>query len=153
VLLVAITQPIQNLTVSSTVGSPTIIGSGALGLHLARCAYGIHPAWWLPRTVVHLAPGQACCWHPYPLLPPVPIRVWTSSIIRMMFPAADLIHNRLEALFKFATESGACKPISRLITCLSPEGRGRFLLTMRWASPSAIAVLPTPGSPIKLGYS
>jgi len=41
--------------------------------------------------------------------------------------------------------------ISRLITRLSKSRRDTFFCTMRKANPSAIADLPTPGSPIRMG--
>ncbi|GCA89860.1 hypothetical protein MiTa_03213 [Microcystis aeruginosa NIES-4264] len=43
------------------------------------------------------------------------------------------------------------KPISRVTTRFSSRMSGISLLAMRWANPSAIAVLPTPGSPIRTG--
>ena len=43
------------------------------------------------------------------------------------------------------------KPISRVTTLLSSNISGTSLLTILWANPSAIAVFPTPGSPISIG--
>jgi len=43
------------------------------------------------------------------------------------------------------------RPISKVTTRLSSRISGTSLFVIRWAKPSAIAVLPTPGSPIKIG--
>ncbi len=43
------------------------------------------------------------------------------------------------------------EPMSRAKMVLSFRGGGDVPLTMRWASPSAMAVLPTPGSPMSTG--
>ena len=42
-------------------------------------------------------------------------------------------------------------PISRLNSCLSFNPTGTSPLTIRRASPSAMAVFPTPGSPMRTG--
>ena len=42
-------------------------------------------------------------------------------------------------------------PISKEKICFDFKFSGTSPRTIRWASPSAIAVLPTPGSPIKIG--
>ena len=42
-------------------------------------------------------------------------------------------------------------PISNEKICLDFKFSGTSPRTIRWANPSAIAVLPTPGSPIKIG--
>ena len=43
------------------------------------------------------------------------------------------------------------RPISNVTTLLSSNISGTSLLTILCANPSAIAVFPTPGSPIKIG--
>ena len=43
------------------------------------------------------------------------------------------------------------EPMSRVRTRLSARVSGMSPLTMRWARPSAMAVLPTPGSPMRAG--
>ena len=43
------------------------------------------------------------------------------------------------------------EPMSSVRTRLFASVSGTSLLTIRWASPSAIAVLPTPGSPMSAG--
>ena len=67
--------------------------------------------------------------------------------------AAQLLDHLLEALLELAAVLGAGhqEPMSRVSTRLSARISGMSPLTMRWARPSAMAVLPTPGSPIKAG--
>ena len=48
-------------------------------------------------------------------------------------------------------EPASSAPMSRLITRRSRSDSGTSPETMRWARPSTIAVLPTPGSPIRTG--
>ena len=48
-------------------------------------------------------------------------------------------------------EPASSEPMSRAITRRSRSDSGTSPSTMRWARPSTIAVLPTPGSPIRTG--
>ena len=49
----------------------------------------------------------------------------------------------------FAPATNALKSNSKIV--LSNKDSGTSFLTIRWARPSTIAVLPTPGSPINTG--
>src|SRR3989454_5974522 len=66
----------------------------------------------------------------------------------------DLAQHRLEPLFELPAElaAGDQAPMSSATTrrSLSPSGTSPF--TIRCANPSAIAGLPTPGSPIRPGF-
>ncbi len=89
-----------------------------------------------------------------PSAAPAPIRVWTSSITRMTFPAlriSSMIFLRRSSNSPRYLVPATSNPISRVTTRLSSRISGTSLLAMRWANPSAIAVLPTPGSPINTG--
>ena len=89
-----------------------------------------------------------------PSAAPAPIRVWTSSITRMTLPAV-----RISSMIFFNRSSNSPRylvpatsnPISKVTTRLSSKISGISFVAMRWAKPSAIAVLPTPGSPINTG--
>ena len=88
-------------------------------------------------------------------LEPVPTTVCNSSINRTICPS-DLVTSSSTVLRRFSKSPLYLAPAIRLP--ISREINWRFLsdsgtspLTMRWAKPSAIAVFPTPGSPIKTG--
>ena len=89
-----------------------------------------------------------------PSAAPAPISVWTSSITSMILFAV-----RTSSIIFFRRSSNSPrylvpainKPISRATTRLSSSVSGISLFTIRWAKPSAMAVLPTPGSPIRTG--
>ena len=89
-----------------------------------------------------------------PSAAPAPIRVCTSSITRMTL-FATLISSII--FFNLSSNSpryfvpATKRPISKVTTRLSSRISGTSLFVIRWAKPSAIAVLPTPGSPIKIG--
>ncbi len=86
---------------------------------------------------------------------PAPTSVCISSMNRMMPPAAAV--TSLSTAFSRSSNSprylapAISAPMSSAINCLSFSDSGTSPLTMRSASPSAIAVLPTPGSPISTG--
>src|SRR6266481_2592798 len=87
-----------------------------------------------------------------PSAAPAPTRVCNSSIKRMIWPWADSIS--ISTAFNLSSNSPRyfapanieprSKPTRRLLRRVS----GTSPETMRWASPSTIAVLPTPGSQI-----
>ena len=89
-----------------------------------------------------------------PSAAPAPIKVWTSSMTKMTLPA-----ERISSIIFFRRSSNSPryfvpatnKPMSRVTTRFSSRISGISVLAMRWARPSAIAVLPTPGSPINTG--
>ena len=65
----------------------------------------------------------------------------------------DLLENGLETVLELAAELGSRDqaPMSSAISLRFCRLSGTSPETMRWARPSAMAVLPTPGSPIKTG--
>ena len=90
-----------------------------------------------------------------PSPPPAPTSVWISSMKSTMLPSAEI--TSFTTAFRRSSNSPlyfapAIKaPMSRLKTCLFARSSGMSPLTIRWAMPSAMAVLPTPGSPIRIG--
>ena len=90
-----------------------------------------------------------------PSLFPAPTRLWISSINRMILPSAFSISFRtalsLSSNSPRYLAPAISEPMSSSIRSLSFKPRGTSLLKIRQASPSTIAVLPTPGSPIRTG--
>ena len=90
-----------------------------------------------------------------PSAAPAPTMVWISSIKRMMCPSLSLTSFR--TAFRRSSNSprylapATREPISREKIVLSFNVSGTSPLTIRCASPSTTAVLPTPGSPIRTG--
>ena len=86
---------------------------------------------------------------------PAPTRVCISSMNKMISPAAALISFKIA--FKRSSNSprylapAINAPMSKAINFLLRNDSGTSPLIMRNAIPSAMAVLPTPGSPIKTG--
>ena len=76
---------------------------------------------------------------------------------RMMFPSADSVTSFNTALSRSSNSPRNFAPAMRAphveqrrrFLFLSPSGTSPRM--MRWASPSTMAVLPTPGSPINTG--
>ncbi len=90
-----------------------------------------------------------------PSVLPAPTILWISSIKRMIRPSA--FFTSCKTAFKRSSNSPrnlapAIKaPISREKIVLSFRFSGTSFRTIRCANPSTMAVLPTPGSPIKTG--
>ena len=90
---------------------------------------------------------------PSPL--PAPTIVWISSIKMMVWPSS--LATSLNTAFKRSSNSPRYlapannKAISKTRTRLFLRVSGTSPFTIRWARPSTIAVLPTPGSPISTG--
>ncbi len=86
---------------------------------------------------------------------PAPTMVWSSSIKRMISPSDFLTSFR--TAFRRSSNSprnlapAISEPMSRENNVLSLRLSGTSPLMMRWARPSAMAVLPTPGSPMRQG--
>ena len=86
---------------------------------------------------------------------PAPTMVWSSSMKRIIWPL-DLATS-LTTLFKRSSNSpryfapATRADISSSTSSLSRRVLGTSPETMRSARPSTIAVLPTPGSPIRTG--
>ena len=86
---------------------------------------------------------------------PAPTRVWISSMKRMMFPSdfvtsliTDFNRSSNSPLY-FAPATSA--PMSSEKSCLFFKFSGTSPRKMRCARPSTMAVLPVPGSPIRIG--
>ncbi len=99
----------------------------------------------LSRLLASMAPSAA----------PAPTTVCSSSMNRMIWPSESLISFRT-ALRRSSNSPrylapAISAPRSREMTFLSLSVSGTSPRTMRWARPSAMAVLPTPGSPIRTG--
>ena len=90
-----------------------------------------------------------------PSVLPAPTMVCSSSIKRMILPSDFL--TSFSTLFKRSSNSprylapATSAPMSRLNTVRSFKFSGTSPFTMRCARPSAIAVLPTPASPMSTG--
>ena len=90
-----------------------------------------------------------------PSVLPAPTIVWISSMKRMIFPSDSLIafstaFSRSSNCPRYmAPAISAVMSSENTVRSFSPSGTSPR--TMRWASPSTMAVLPTPGSPIRTG--
>src|SRR4029453_16382957 len=90
-----------------------------------------------------------------PSAAPAPTIVWSSSMKRTIWPSAAWISLRT-ALSRSSNspryfQPASTAPMSSAITRRCRSDSGTSPETIRWASPSTIAVLPTPGSPISTG--
>ncbi len=87
--------------------------------------------------------------------PPAPTMVWSSSMKVMTSPSASVIS--FSTAFSRSSNSprylapATIEPMSRPMTRLPFSPSGTSPSTMRWARPSTMAVLPTPGSPMRTG--
>ena len=90
-----------------------------------------------------------------PSVAPAPTTVWSSSMKRITRPSA--FWTAPSTAFSRSSNSprnlapATSAPMSSATTFRSRSPSGTSPFTMRTASPSAIAVLPTPGSPISTG--
>ena len=90
-----------------------------------------------------------------PSAAPAPTIVWSSSRKRTIWPSASWTSVR--TAFSRSSNSprnfepASSEPMSRAITRRSRRLSGTSPSTIRCASPSTIAVFPTPGSPIRTG--
>ncbi len=89
-----------------------------------------------------------------PSAAPAPTMVCNSSINTMTSPAAlisaTILVSRSSNSPRYLVPAIIAER-SRAITRLRPSISGTWFSTIRWARPSTIAVLPTPGSPINTG--
>ena len=144
---------------SSTVGSPTWIGwkrrSSAASFStcfLYSSSVVAPTARSSPRASIGLSRFAAST---APSAAPAPTIVCSSSMKRMTWPRASAIS--LRTAFRRSSNSpryfepASSAPMSSAITRRSRSDSGTSPSTMRWARPSTIAVLPTPGSPISTG--
>ena len=89
-----------------------------------------------------------------PLAPPAPTMVWISSmnkITSLFFSSSFIMAFMRSSNWPRYLVPATKAARSRLTTRLSNSIRDTFLCTIRSAKPSTMAVLPTPGSPIKIG--
>ena len=91
-----------------------------------------------------------------PSAAPAPTTVCSSSMKRTTRPseARDLLEHGLEPLLELAAVLGPGDHRAQVEghqAAVARASRARRRSPIRWASPSAIAVLPTPGSPIRTG--
>ena len=90
-----------------------------------------------------------------PSAAPAPTSVWSSSMKQMISPSLSVISR--STAFKRSSNSpryfdpASMAPMSRATRRLPRSPSGMSPATMRWARPSTMAVLPTPGSPISTG--
>ena len=90
-----------------------------------------------------------------PSAAPAPTTLCSSSTNRRIRPS-DRVTSLSTALSRSSNSPrylapATSAPMSRAKIVLSRRPSGTSPLTMRWANPSTIAVLPTPGSPIRTG--
>mmetsp|Transcript_16072 Transcript_16072/g.22179 ORF Transcript_16072/g.22179 Transcript_16072/m.22179 type:complete len:202 (-) Transcript_16072:686-1291(-) len=89
-----------------------------------------------------------------PSAAPAPIRVWTSSITKMISSAcliSSISFLRRSSNSPLYFVPATRRPMSRVITFLPSMVSGTSPAIIICAKPSAIAVLPTPGSPMRQG--
>ncbi len=147
-------RPRRMEMVSSTVGSETSTGwEASFSMYWRYSLRVVAPMQWSsPRA------SRGFKRFPASMLPsvlPAPTMVWSSSMKRMIRPSLFLISVRTA----FSRSSNSPRnlapamraPISRLKIFRSRRFWGTSPATMRRANPSAMAVLPTPGSPISTG--
>ena len=145
--------------VSSTVDSSTITfcillsKAGSFSIYLRYSSRVVAPIQWssplaskgLSKLAASIAPSVL----------PAPINIWISSIKRIIRPF-DLLTSLRTALILSSNSplylAPAIKePRSSSKIVLSFKEEGTSPLNILHAKPSAIAVLPTPGSPIRTG--
>ena len=144
---------------SSTLGSPTITGwkrrssAGSFSMCLRYSSSVVAPtARSSPRASIGLSRFAAST---APSAAPAPTIVCSSSMKRMTSPWASAIS--LRTAFSRSSNSpryfapATIAPMSSEISRRSRSEPGTSPETMRWARPSTIAVLPTPGSPMSTG--
>ena len=144
---------------ASTLGSPTITGwkrrsrAASFSTYLRYSVSVVAPtARSAPRASIGLRRFAALT---APSAAPAPTIVCSSSMNRITSPAASSIS--LSTAFRRSSNSpryfapARSPPTSSEITRLPASPLGMSPATMRWASPSTIAVLPVPGSPIRTG--
>src|SRR5512141_1666764 len=146
-------------TVSSTVGSPTGTGwnrrssAASFSTYFRYSSSVVAPTHRSsPRARAGFSMLEASI---DPSAFPAPTRVCSSSMKRITLPSAAVISFR--TAFNRSSNSpryfapAMRAPRSRASTRFSFSPSGTSPVTTRWASPSTIAVFPTPGSPMRTG--
>ncbi len=145
--------------VSSTLGSFTITfwnllsRAGSFSIYFLYSSRVVAPiAWSSPRASIGFNKLDASI---APSVLPAPTILWISSIKRIISPSDFFTSFR--TAFSLSSNSpryfapAIRAPISREKTVLFFRPSGTSSETILWASPPAMAVLPTPGGPIKTG--
>ena len=145
--------------VSSTVGSETITvwkrraSAASFSMYLRYSSSVVAPiACRSPRASAGLRMLPASM---EPSVAPAPTMVWSSSMNRMTLPSD--FWTSLSTAFKRSSNSPRyLAPATSALMSSSMRSRSRSVLgtspaTIRWAMPSTMAVLPTPGSPMSTG--
>ena len=92
---------------------------------------------------------------PVPAEPPAPIRVWASSMKRMIgigeLCTSSITERSLCSNSPFIDAPACIRPMSSAQSRTFFSGGGTSPEAIRWAKPSTTAVLPTPASPVRIG--
>ena len=145
--------------VSSTVGSPTVTGwkrrssAASFSMYLRYSSMVVAPmVCSSPRASMGFSMFEASI---DPSDAPAPTTVWSSSMKRTIRPSAS--DTSLSTAFKRSSNSprylapAISAPMSSVTMRFFLRPSGTSPRMMRWARPSTMAVLPTPGSPISTG--
>ena len=145
--------------VSATVGSETRTGwnrrsrAASFSICLRYSSKVVAPiVWSSPRASIGLSMFDASI---APSAAPAPTTVWSSSMKRTIWPSEAT--TSLSTAFSRSSNSpryfapATRAPMSKLTIRRCLRVSGMSPRTMRWASPSTIAVFPTPGSPMSTG--
>mmetsp|Transcript_1660 Transcript_1660/g.5082 ORF Transcript_1660/g.5082 Transcript_1660/m.5082 type:complete len:263 (-) Transcript_1660:983-1771(-) len=154
-------KPLKIETVSSTDGSSTktcwkrLSNAGSFSICCRNSSKVVAPTHRSsPRPNIGFNKFPASI-PPPPPFPPAPTTVWISSINKMILPIEST--TSFITAFKRSSNSprnlapAMSKPISKDMIETSCNEVGTSPLMMRCANPSAMAVFPTPGSPINTG--
>ena len=152
-------RPRRIETASSTDGSSTMTGwnrrsrAASFSMRLRYSSRVVAPIMCSsPRASIGLSMLPASM---APSAAPAPTTVCSSSTNSRMRPAAAVTSDRT-ALSRSSNSPrylapATREPMSRLKIVLSRSPSGTSPRVIRWARPSTMAVLPTPGSPIRTG--
>ena len=152
-------KPLKIVIVSSTFGSLTIIfwkrrsKAPSFSMYFRYSFRVVAPMTWIsPRASIgfRIFPVSIA-----PSIAPVPTIIWISSINIIMLPSLFLISSR--TFFRRSSNSprylapaiNEAMFSSQMVLFLRLDGTSPLIIL--WARPSTMAVLPTPGSPIKTG--
>jgi hypothetical protein len=145
--------------VSSTLGSPTVTGwkrrssAASFSMYFWYSLSVVAPmVCSSPRASIGLSMLEASI---EPSAAPAPTTVCSSSMNNTIWPFEST--TSLSTAFSRSSNSpryfapAISEPMSSVTTVLSLRPSGTSPRTIRWARPSTMAVLPTPGSPISTG--
>ncbi len=120
------------------------------------CLYSLQVVAPIVRRVPRASAGfRRLAASPVPEAPPAPIRVWASSMNRMI-GVSELWTSSITCLSRcsnspFIEAPASSRPTSRVLSATSCSTGGTSPLAIRSAKPSTTAVLPTPASPTSIG--